>query len=76
MIDVTECQSAELDMLNERVEDLLNSVVINITDLSIISRDLSNITNTSGITAITPENLNTTNGILNTMIRLVHYLYI
>ena len=70
LINVTECQSADLDMLNERIKDLLNSTVVNATDLSMISRDLSIITNTSGITAITPEDLNTTNSILSSLIRL------
>ena len=70
MINVTECQSAGLGMLNKIIEDLLNSTVVNITDLSTISRDLSIITNTSGITAITPEDLNTTNSILSSLIRL------
>ena len=76
LINVNECQSAELDVLYEKVEDLSNSVVINIADLSAISTELSDITNTSGITATRPENLNTTNNILNILIRLVHYLYI
>ena len=62
-------------MLSERVEGLLNSAVINITDLSTISRDLSDVTNTTGITATTPEDFNTTNGILSMLIRLAHYLY-
>ena len=70
LINVTECQSADLYMLIERIEDILNSTVVNITDLSTISRDLSIITNTSGIIAITPENLNTTNSILSSIIRL------
>ena len=70
MINVTECQSADLGMLNERIDDLLNSTVVNITDLSMISRDLSVTTNTSGITAIAPEDLNMTNSILSSLIRL------
>ena len=70
LINVTECQSAGLGMLNERIENLLNSTFVNITDLSTISRDLSIITNTSGITAITPGDLNTTNSILSSLIRL------
>ena len=70
LINVTECQSAGLDMLNERIEDILISTVVNITDVSTISRDLSIVTNTSGITEITPEDLNTTNSILGSLIRL------
>ena len=70
VINVTECLSAGLDMLNERVENILNSTIVNITDLSAVSRDLSIITNTSGTTAIVPEDLNTTNSILNSLIRL------
>ena len=70
LINVTECQSVDLDILNERIEGILNSTVVNITDLSTISRDLSVTTNTSGITAITPEHLNATNSILSSLIRL------
>lgn len=70
VINVTECQSARLDMLSERIENVYSSAVININELSTISRDLSNITNTTGSTAIAPKNLNTTNNILRSLIRL------
>ena len=71
VIDVTECQSAELDMLNEWIEDIYASEFIDINDLSAISRDLSNVTNTLGVTPISPSNLNVTNNILSSLVRLV-----
>ena len=70
-INVTECQSAELDMLDTRVEDILNSPTVNVTDLSMISEDLSVLSNTSGVTAIAPEDLTKTNDILTSLIKLV-----
>lgn len=73
MIDVTECQSVGLDMLNEWIEDIYASEFIDINDLSAISRDLSNITSTLGVTPISPSNLNTTNNILSSLIRLALY---
>ena len=70
VINVTECQRVELDMLNEWIEDIYASEFIIITDLSDISRDLSNITDTSGVTPISPSNLNITNNILSSLIGL------
>ena len=70
-LNVTECQSAGLSMLNERINDILSAAVVNIDDLSAVSSDLSSVTNTSGISAISPEDLSTTNSILSSLIRLV-----
>ena len=64
------CLDESLDMLNTEIHDILNSAVINTTDLSTISERLSVITNTSGVSAISPTHLNTTNSILASMIRL------
>ena len=73
VIDVNECQSARLDMLNEWIEDIYALEFIDINDLSAISRDLSNITNTFGVTPISPSNLNMSNNILSSLIRLALY---
>ena len=70
MINVDECRSAGVNMLSTRLEDIMNATDINATELSAISEELSIITDTSGVSAILPEDLNTTNDILATMIRL------
>lgn len=72
IINVTECQSAELDMLDARIVDILNSPTVNVTDLSLISEDLSVLTNTFGVIAIAPEDLTKTNDILTSLIKLVN----
>lgn len=58
-------------MLDTRIEDILNSPTVNVTDLSMISEDLSVLSNTSGVTAIAPEDLTKTNDIITSLIKLV-----
>ena len=69
-VNADDCLDESLDMLNTEIDVILNSAVINTTDLSAISERLSIITNTSGVSAISPTHLNTTNSILDSMIRL------
>jgi len=70
VVNVTECQNAELQKINNRIEnDLITMGVVDIIELEEISTYLSIITNSSGVAAIAPNDLNTTNSILGSLIK-------
>ena len=80
MINVTQCQSIELmalnDVLNENLDILINntnnntrdmSIVFDITEVELVSRDVADLTNVS--TGIVPNDINETNNIVSLLIR-------
>ena len=84
MINVTQCQSIELMTLNDILDenlDILNdntnnntrdlSITFDITEVESISRDVNGLTNVS--TGIVPNDINTTNNIVSSLIRYVHH---
>ena len=81
-INVTQCQSIELMVLNNILgesQDILNSninndtrdltILFDIREVEAVSVDVSDLTNVS--TAIVPNDINTTNNIVDTLIRYV-----
>ena len=86
MINVTQCQSIELTILNNILfenQNILNNntnnntrdatVVFDITEIEAVSRDASDITNVS--TGIVPNDISTTNNIINSLIRYINYVH-
>ena len=86
VIDVTQCQSIELMALNYVLNDNLDilndntnnstrdlTIMFDITEVELISRDVTDVTNVS--TAIVPNDINATNDIVSSLIRYTYVCY-
>ena len=84
VINITQCQSVELMALNDVLDenlDILNNninnnkrdltILFDIKEVELISRDVTDLTNVS--TTIVPNDISTTNDIVNSLIRYVCY---
>ena len=84
VINITQCQSVELIALNDVLDenlDILNNninnnkrdltILFDIKEVELISRDVTDLTNVS--TTIVPNDISTTNDIVNSLIRYVCY---
>jgi len=74
MINDTECQSIKLTMIDTLLSDILsNSSLVDISTVEAVSKEVSDLTNVT--TGITPNDLNTTNNIIDSLIEYVTGLF-